>query len=113
MDVALLVVWLSLAGAAPAQFDASPFGVEARPAADGAVDVVFTIPPGHRIYADTLEHLGDKSWGRGACTDHADMRAISCSAVPPLKPNSCDGECGGDCPNGFCECGTKKCMCHE
>ncbi len=43
---------------APAQFDASPFGVEARPAADGAVDVIFTIPPGHRLYADTLVVTG-------------------------------------------------------
>lgn len=61
LDVALLTVWILLATPASAQFDASPFGVEARPVADAggaAVDVVFTIPPGHRIYADTLVVTG-------------------------------------------------------
>ncbi len=50
-----------MAAAAPAQFDASPFGVEARPAAGGdkaAVEVVFTIPAGHRVYADSLVVTG-------------------------------------------------------
>lgn len=58
MGVAVLSGALLLAVSAPAQFDASPFGVEARPAAGGAVDVIFTIPPGHRIYADTLGVTG-------------------------------------------------------
>jgi len=58
LAVAAFSASLLLATAARAQFDASPFGVEARAAADGAVDVVFTIPPGHRIYADTLVVTG-------------------------------------------------------
>ncbi len=61
LDVAAVSASLLLATAASAQFDASPFGVSATRGsapAGAVVDVAFTIPAGHRIYADSLSVTG-------------------------------------------------------
>ena len=63
------------------------------------------------VYGTSLEHLTDSSFGHGACTSFPDMPSVACSKVPLLSPITC--ECSKPCgPNGYCDCGLKKCRCH-
>ena len=66
------------------------------------------------LWSQTENYPNPKAWGRGACSSgYPDMPAVTCPAVPPpVKALSCDGECATSCQNGFCECGSKQCVCN-
>ena len=52
-----------------------------------------------------------EAWGRGACKAHADMPNVDCATTPALALNECPSACPGGCSNGWCDCGTKQCVC--
>lgn len=50
--------------------------------------------------------------GRGACSIYPDMSEVNCKTQSALDiVESCPGRCA-TCQNGFCDCGSNRCLCN-
>ena len=66
------------------------------------------------LWSGNPDFLYNQAFYRGACnSSFPDMPKKTCpTKVPALPISSVTCDCGNDCKNGYCDCGTKQCMCN-
>jgi len=65
------------------------------------------------IWGDSNDGNFLKVLGRGACTNFPDKQRTDCTQIPKTYlTEPCDQCASVNCgPNGYCDCGTKQCIC--